>query len=280
MPAYLTHKEAGDRVLEAVSLPQRAAFLLGCQGPDMLFFHNYQPWRRDKTMFALGVLMHNGDTRALLKHLIGFVRGYTGADRDELVSYAAGFLTHYAIDKNAHPFVYGKTGEDDARHQAIEYMWDSYTATERWGIEPSKYPIGPEVMYGRIGAGICDWYRTAADELYGLHITPEMVQKAQKQFAFAKQTLGSIGPMRSRYLAIIGRMAGFDTSSLLYPSSRDESLFSMAEYADMKSMVDEGVRQAQQMIPTALAAMNGDAAELPAWFGDTDFAGEPVVRHG
>lgn len=278
MPAYLTHKEAGDRVLEAVSVPHRAAFLLGCQGPDMLFFHNYQPWRRDKTMFALGVAMHNGDTRTLLEHLIGFARGYEGADRDELVSYAAGFLTHYAVDKNAHPFVYGKTGEDDARHQAIEYMWDSYTATEKWGIEPEKYTIHPEVMYGEIGSGICAWYCKAADQLYGLHITPNMVRKSQKQFAFAKQTLGSLGPLRRRYLAVIGRIARFDTTSLLYPVERDESLFSMAEYADMKKLVNEGVRQAQQMIPAALAAMNGDTAELPAWFGDADFAGKPAAR--
>ncbi len=263
-------------MLDAVSVPHRAAFLLGCQGPDMLFFHNYQPWMRDKTMFALGVAMHNGDTRALLEHLIGFVRGYEGADRNELVSYAAGFLTHYAVDKNAHPFVYGRTGEDDARHQAIEYMWDSYTAMECWGIEPEKYAIYPEIMYGGIGPGICEWYTRAANELYGLHITPGMVSKAQKQFAFAKQTLGSLGPLRRRYLALIGRIARFDTTSLLYPVKRDESLFSMADYAGMKAMVDEGVRQAQQMIPVALAAMEGDSEELPTWFGDTDFAGEPV----
>lgn len=263
-------------MLDAVSVPHRAAFLLGCQGPDMLFFHNYQPWMRDKTMFALGVAMHNGDTRALLEHLIGFVRGYEGADRNELVSYAAGFLTHYAVDKNAHPFVYGRTGEDDARHQAIEYMWDSYTAMECWGIEPEKYAIYPEIMYGGIGPGICEWYTRAANELYSLHITPGMVSKAQKQFAFAKQTLGSLGPLRRRYLALIGRIARFDTTSLLYPVKRDESLFSMADYAGMKAMVDEGVRQAQQMIPVALAAMEGDSEELPTWFGDTDFAGEPV----
>lgn len=278
MPAYLTHKEAGDRVLEAVQVPHRAAFFLGCQGPDMLFFHNYQPWRRDRTMFALGVLMHNGDTRALLEHMIGFARGYKGTDRDELVSYAAGFLTHYAVDKNAHPFVYGRTGDDDARHQAIEYMWDSYTAVERWGIEPEKYAIYPEVMYGIIGTGICEWYCTAANELYGLHITHKIVRKAQKQFAFAKQTLGSLGPVRRRYLALIGRIARFDTTSLLYPIKRDESLFSLVDYEGMKALVDEGVRQAQQMLPIALAAMNGEAQELPEWFGDVDFSGEPAAE--
>ncbi len=277
MPAYLTHRMAGERVLETVSVPHKPAFYLGCQGPDMLFFHNYQPWRRDKTMFALGVSMHNGNTRRLLEHLIGFAREYAGEDRDELVSYAAGLLAHYAVDKNAHPFVYGKTGEDDAHHQAIEYMWDSYTAVERWHIEPQRYNIKPEIMYAEIGSGICAWYTKAADELYGLHICPDDMRQAQRQFGYAKQALGRIGPIRRFYLALIGKVAKFDTTSLLYPSKRDESLFSMAEYEDMKAMVDEGVRQAQQMLPVALAAMNGDMSPLPGWFGDTDFAGKPVA---
>jgi hypothetical protein len=273
MPAYLTHRMAGEMVLEAVGVPDRRAFYLGCQGPDMLFFHNYQPWRRDKTLFALGVSMHAGRTRALLEHLIGFARDYAGADRDELVSYAAGFLTHYAVDKNAHPFVYRKTGEDDARHQALEYMWDSYTAVEHWGIEPSRYDIGPEIMYDVLGDGVCGWYSRAADELYGLHIGPQTVRQAQRQFAHAKQALGHVGPVRRFYLDLIGKVAGFDATSLLYPLKRDDSLFSAADYAGMKAAVDEGVRQAKEMLPAALRAMDGGLSPLPAWFGDLDFAG-------
>ena len=264
-------------MLEAVEVPNRGAFYLGCQGPDMLFFHNYQPWRRDKTLFALGVSMHGGDARKLLSHLIGYVRAYAGPDREELVSYAAGFLTHYAIDKNAHPIVYRKTGDDDARHQAFEYMWDSHTSVEHWGMEPSRYNIEDEIMYDEIGPGIRAWYSIAADELYGLHISPAAVRQAQRQFAHAKQALGRVGPVRRFYLGLIGKVAGFDTTSLLYPIKRDFSLFSAAEYESMKASVDAGVGQAREMLPIALRAMAA-AEPLPPWFGDLDFAGEPAGR--
>jgi hypothetical protein len=276
MPAYLTHRAAGERVLETVSVPHLSAFYLGCQGPDMLFFHNYQPWRRDKSAFELGVKMHSGKTRALLTHLLDYVQAYNGVDRDELISYAAGFLTHYAIDKIAHPFVYGKSGENDARHQAIEYMWDSYTSIEKWGIEPRQFEIYPEVMYGAIGGGICEWYSRAAHELYGCALSPDTVRTAQRQFAHGKQALSHIGPVRRFYLNLIGRTAGFDATCLLYPLSRDESMFSAAEYVDMQMIIAEGVRQARNMIPVALAAMSGDQTTLPAWFGDMNFAGELI----
>jgi hypothetical protein len=277
MPAYLTHRMAGEKVLEVVDVPHGGAFYLGCQGPDMLFFHNYQPWRRNKTLFALGVSMHGGDTRKLLDHLVGYVLSYTGPDRDELVAYAAGFITHYAVDKNAHPIVYRKTGDDDARHQAFEYMWDSYTASLHWGMEPSRYNIESEIMYDPIGPGICAWYCRAAEELYGLHISPEAVRQAQRQFAHAKQALGRVGPVRRFYLGLIGKVAGFDTTSLLYPVERDFSLFNAAEYERMEASVDAGVAQAREMLPIALRAMAA-AEPLPPWFGDLNFAGEPVER--
>jgi len=43
-------------------------------------------------------------------------------------------------------------------------------------------------------------------------------------------------------------------------------------------MVADGVRQACGMIPVALAAMSGDNTPLPAWFGDTNFAGETMSK--
>ena len=155
-------------------------------------------------------------------------------------------------------------------------MWDSYTAVERWGVEPAKYDIRGEVMYAEIGPGICEWYCRVADELYGLYIVPDTIRKAQRQFGYAKQALAGIGPIRRFYLEVIGRVAKFDTTSLLYPLKRDESLFSAEEYQRMKALVDEGVGQAQAMLPVALGAMNGDTTPLPAWFGDTDFAGKPA----
>ena len=46
MPAYLTHRIAAQMVQEKlapVKIEHDKAFYLGSQGPDILFFRNYQP---------------------------------------------------------------------------------------------------------------------------------------------------------------------------------------------------------------------------------------------
>ena len=278
MPAYLTHRVAGERVLskrKELCPAHEAAFFLGCQGPDIMFFHNYQPWRPSKAGMRLGIAMHSLRVRDLMRHALDFTAAYAGPDRDELISYIAGFVTHYAIDKNAHPFVYAKAGDDGEMHHRIEYMWDSYSAKEQWDIEPERFDIYKDIMYGRLGDGICEWYRAAAKDLYGIAIKKDMPRQAQRHFAQAKRGLVHIGLPGKCLIWIIRTVSGFDVRALMYPGQRDQSVFSKEEYADMQRMIVKGVDEAADMIGFACRYIGGDKQPLPAWFGDTDFSGQP-----
>ncbi|MDD5016818.1 MAG: zinc dependent phospholipase C family protein [Eubacteriales bacterium] len=280
MPAFITHRVAGERVLEKLkksAVAHKMAFYLGCQGPDMLFFRNYQPWRSAKDSLSLGVAMHSEKTRELMQSALDFARGYEKDDKDELVSYIAGFITHYAIDKNAHPFVYSKAGKDSHAHHMLEFMWDSYSAKEQWDMEPGQFDIYPEVMYGDIGSGICDWYKTAAKDVYGRDIPAGMIKQSQKHFAKAKSSLANLSFPGKILIKIISVAAGFDARTMTYPKQRDESMFSKEEYVRMRGMISKGVNEAIDMIGFALNYIkNKSCGELPRWFGDTDFAGDTV----
>ena len=132
MPAYLTHRVAGERVLD--KLPGKEldekAFYLGCQGPDMLFFRDFQPWRAPRKSLRIGLRMHKERVRELFETAFDYAREHK--DDEEMIAYITGFITHYAIDKNTHPFVYGKAGRNTGTHNRIEFMWDSYAAKEQW----------------------------------------------------------------------------------------------------------------------------------------------------
>ena len=278
MPAYLTHRAAGERVLEKLkkdAIGNVPAFYLGCQGPDILYFRNYVPWRSGQDSFWLGVAMHSEKTRELLRNALDFTRRYHDGGREELVSYIAGFIAHYAIDKNAHPFVYKETKNDSHVHHKLEFMWDSFTAKEQWGIEPEQYDIYSEVMYGQIGQGICDWYQAAAKDVYGKIISADVIREAQKHFAKAKRMLANIGFPGKLLIRMINAISGFDAGTMTYPEKRDFSLFSKKTYASMQDMITKGVDEACAMISFGLDYIKGvGSQELPAWFGDADFAGE------
>lgn len=110
MPEGYTHISTGEKALlkSGVLIYDRAAFCAGTQGPDPLFFFNV--WRKTVTpdLHGLGSVMHNEKTGKFLMALI------KNAKTKYLKSYVMGFLTHYATDKNAHPYVNWVTTRDDA----------------------------------------------------------------------------------------------------------------------------------------------------------------------
>jgi hypothetical protein len=279
MPAYLTHRAAGERVFENVKkavIPKEKAFFLGCQGPDILFFRNYQPWRNSKDSLPLGLAMHGQKTRELFEHALKFLQGYDKPDRDDLASYMAGFVTHYAVDKNAHPFVYGKAAGDSNIHHATESMWDSFTAKEQWGIEPQQFDVYGDVMSGGITDSVEDWYGAACKDVYGWELASNALKQAQLHLARARRALANIKLPHRALMRLIKIVSGYDLHAMLYPEQRDDSLFSREEYKSMQSMIAKGVEEAVGMISFMMEYINGDVFELPALFGEKNFAGETL----
>lgn len=277
MPAYLTHRAAAAKVkekLEPIKLAHEKAFYLGSQGPDILFFRNYYPWKSSKKTLNLGIAMHHLKVREMFKHGFEFVRNYKGEDRPELISYMAGLVVHYAIDKNAHSFVYDKTGQDNALHNRLEFMWDTIVAHETWGINPTEYNFKQEMDYGEICGGVRQWYCDVAKKLYDTDIKPIYIREAQKHYASAKQALNNIRIPGRAVLWIASKLLRFDTRSLLYSKEIKYDMFSKDEYEHMKSLIEKGVDEAVKMVKFALEYFESDTPkELPKWFGDKDFSG-------
>ncbi len=276
MPAYLTHRAAGVRVLDKLGsgvIPHKMAYFLGCQGPDILFFRNYQPWLSSKNSLSLAIAMHSDNVREEMANALEFAQKYDGSDKDEVISYIAGFITHYAIDKNAHPFVYGKAGKDTNAHHGIEFMWDSYSAKEQWDIDPQNFDAPSEIMYDDVSEGICAWYKNVANDVYQKVISLDVVREAQWHFAKAKKALGNINLAGKVLIHLVSATTGFDARRMLYPERRDETWFTQEEYKQMQEMIAKGVAESCDMIQFALDFVGGQPKEMPEWFGDKDFAG-------
>ncbi len=276
MPAYLTHRAAGERVLDKLGsgvIPHNMAYFLGCQGPDILFFRNYHPWLSSKNSLSLAIAMHSDNVREEMANALEFAQKYDGPDKDELISYIAGFITHYAIDKNAHPFVYGKAGKDTNAHHGIEFMWDSYSAKEQWDIDPQSFDAPSEIMYDDVGEGICAWYKNVANDVYQKVISLDVVREAQWHFAKAKKALANINLAGKVLIHLVSATTGFDARRMLYPERRDETWFTQEEYKQMQEMIAKGVAESCDMIQFALDFVGGQPKEIPEWFGDKDFAG-------
>jgi len=109
----ITHLLCGQAVLREVKPDiaqiinkHRKLYNIGAQGPDVFF---YRP--RGATA-GLGLRMHGENVGKFLNGMSVGLEGLASEDREAAFAYFAGFLTHYALDCAAHPYVYYKTGFD------------------------------------------------------------------------------------------------------------------------------------------------------------------------
>ncbi len=137
MPAVISHYLLAERVCSALIdiRPQlrinHTAFLWGASGPDILFCHSMLPFQKQRSLREYGTKMHNEPADVLLNYLVS----YAELTRDDIaMSYALGFVTHYAFDSLAHPFVlyfseqmaYRQKGKHESVcHNEIEANLDS-----------------------------------------------------------------------------------------------------------------------------------------------------------
>lgn len=110
MPGTYAHAYTGERTLHLAATNVRraamrfpSAYRAGCQGPDPFYFaHPYG--KTTLEMYQLAGKIHTQRVGALMAALLRH-----GGRNQVLRSYAMGFLTHYALDVQAHPYVYYKS---------------------------------------------------------------------------------------------------------------------------------------------------------------------------
>jgi hypothetical protein len=120
MPSLLTHQWFSqaiiDRYLSQFPFLKKyaEAVYLGAQGPDPFFFFGRAPFasrNQHKQIGAFGSFLHNGDLEQTLLQLL---KTYHASYRHDeaMTAYMIGALTHYALDRCVHPYVFYRSGFD------------------------------------------------------------------------------------------------------------------------------------------------------------------------
>ena len=142
MPDIAMHHAFGQEVLE--SLPEEirkeiteAPYNFALYGPDPWFMYKIGTSTRQ----GRGRRMHTTKTGAFLTALAE--KAKDGTDPKNLFSYLAGFLCHYALDANTHPYVIWQTTETwptKRAHRDMEHALD-ILLMRREGIWGERHPV-------------------------------------------------------------------------------------------------------------------------------------------
>ncbi len=141
MPDIVVHAVFGRDVRRALpeEIREKLAddpYTFALFGPDLWFM--YRPWKRRE---GRGRTMHTTRPGAFLMALADRVK--VSASPEDLFSYLAGFLCHYALDSVTHPYIIHLTEEkyDFPRcHMSFEHSLDMMEL-RRAGLEGSRHAI-------------------------------------------------------------------------------------------------------------------------------------------
>ena len=182
MPAATTHVEfAKDvyRILEKEvqnQITNMNMYLLGSQGPDMLFFSRGS--LLPGSLHKYGDLMHNAKVRETVR----FFEERSAGDPD-LTSYLLGYLCHYALDSHAHPLVnaiaksrHEQSGvNQSAAHVTMEADADVWIMHQR-GLEISDYDVFKNFRVDPVSRKkLAQMYSDMFREIYDLKISAKRV---------------------------------------------------------------------------------------------------------
>ncbi len=146
MPAFSTHyifaKEMMPKIKEAANFEiNENAVYIGTQGPDIFFFHRIFPWQKGKSLRKAGSAFHRAKFGDVLDDFAVYCK-YSD-NKPVAQSYVIGFILHYALDRNCHPYVYSlqnKITQKNSKlnpnsvHNTIELSIDSVMLNLKYGV--------------------------------------------------------------------------------------------------------------------------------------------------
>lgn len=153
MPAFATHylfvKELEEKIqkIDPDITLDKSALYYGTQGPDFFLFGRVLPTMPGKMLFGVSSTLHGSDPTVLFNAMRKAIQK-EDINKDIALSYAYGFLCHYALDSAAHPYVYARQKTLKAEkhalypeailHNQIEFNIDMILLDEKLGIKDAR----------------------------------------------------------------------------------------------------------------------------------------------
>ncbi len=163
MPDVLTHIIYGDRTLEKVretdylSLTREMInwFHLGSQGPDLFFYYKfYTPKRISRKGYLIGKKLHEEECGDVIIDALRLIHSRIDDPTftSTAIPYIAGYISHFAVDRNAHPYIRYRSECVSPRaneHHRFEVIVDALMAKEVFGDDVRKLRIHEKIYVGK-----------------------------------------------------------------------------------------------------------------------------------
>lgn len=146
MPAFYAHSRFGARVagrmkgeLKEIIRKYYRQFEIGLQGPDLYFFYRAYG---SNPVSKYGIYLHGVPARPFFEHGLNVVQKAGRESRE--YAYLLGFLCHFVLDSECHPYVSEMMEKTGVAHMEIEEEYEKLLLRMD-GKNPFTFPIADRV---------------------------------------------------------------------------------------------------------------------------------------
>lgn len=140
MPNFFAHYLHGKEVLKnlpkdiSANIKNKKLFEIGLQGPDIFYPYKALSFPNTYKVNRLAGKIHRESGRAFLENVF---KHTTVKKRSNVFSYLAGFLCHFSLDANCHPYIEKIAKKNKFTHGEVEIEFDRFLLSEK-GFDPTK----------------------------------------------------------------------------------------------------------------------------------------------
>lgn len=284
MPDFWIHVLGGQSVLETLKNSDwkemlednKKTYILGCQGPDFFFYNDFLPWIKTKRGPGIGTRIHQEHTKSLFLESINYLKeSQNDRNFNSLASYFSGFIIHYVIDKQEHPFINARTN-NSSEHKVFEAKLDTYFTKKYWNKKVHLLPQASEIDIGKqLPSVIVDFYRVILNRVYGISLDVATINDSYNDFKRVFNVFYSPTGGKRFGLNMLNILLPIDISIYSYPTEVDYEFLTENEFWEFEDLFKEGVAEGVQLIELVSSYLKGEIerSQIEKAFYDISFLG-------
>lgn len=179
-----------SRVKQAIQKYPKA-YLLGSNGPDILFYYKVFPWqdqKLNKIIAGYGSVVHTSHINEFYNYAFDFINDVKNQERQEiLTAFLAGHFLHWSLDSLAHPFVFYRSGKLEGESKYDHYRYESmidalmitYVKKKKMSDLKAYRFVDVSDTEKRV---IASFYQQVLADVFSIYMKPDVIEEAISSF--------------------------------------------------------------------------------------------------
>ena len=293
MPDFWTHLIAGEEITAGIKDDKIKSLLnqnyqlfnFASQGADFFFYNDFWPWQKAKKGPKKGELVHSLSGKKLFAEVLKAYKKegiYLESEPPESeywqhnLVYLLGFISHYALDRDCHPFIM-QNGGRGKKHKLIEASLDIYIMQKKWNKNPKNInPLPYYQLQENHLENLNYYYQQIFENLLEENLEKDLIWESYLDLRKYHSLFFSKDAKKYYLFRLLNLVLPHKLSQHSYALNERVDVWPVEYYQEFEQYFAGGIKSALKLIEQTLNYFQAkiSLSELLNIFGEKNFLGE------